>query len=165
MIKLFLYALIGIGSLTLAYGWTQAGFPLLGLFALILFPLWGFAVKRNMARASMIGFITLAFLSALGVGYKLSFFSALVGILSGLMAWDLDHFSRSLRSAGEEDNRAALEQKHLFQLAVILSLGAGMSYLSLAAQIRIGFNLAVGIALVTIVGIGALVNWLRKKEN
>jgi hypothetical protein len=137
----------------------------MGLAAFILLPLWLLAVKRKISYASAIGFATLIVLSALGVERMLSFLSALIGTLCGLIAWDLDHFSRRLESAAEEDDRVAIEWRHLFQLAIILFLGVGVAYLSLAVQVRLRFNLAVGMVLVTIGGIGALVNWLRKREG
>jgi hypothetical protein len=165
MTRSLLFLTIGISSLTLAFGWTQAGFPAMGLVLLILATLWLAALKRNLAWASALGFATLTVFSALGVTRGLSFFFALAGILGGMVAWDLEHFSRRLESAAVEDDRAALQRRHFFQLAVILLIGVGMAYLALAVQIRLQFGLAVGMALVAIGGLGALVNWLRKKED
>lgn len=165
MTKLLLYLTIGIGSLALAFGWTQTASPAMGLIPLALIPLWLVALKRNVSWASALGLFLLMGLAALGVGRGLSFFSALAAVLGGLVAWDLDHFSQRLSLAAVEDNRAALERRHLLQITVILLLSVGIVNLSLAAQVQFNFNWAVVTVLVTISGIGALVNWLRKKET
>jgi hypothetical protein len=165
MTRIFFFLSIGIGSLALAYGWTQTRYPAMSLAPLLLATLWLVSVKWKLAWASAFGFALLTVLSAFGLAAGFSFFYALTGILGGLAAWDLEHFSRRLEAAAMEADRAALELGHLFQLAVILLVSVGASYLALAARIRMQFGLAVGMVLMTIGGLAALVYWLRKKED
>jgi hypothetical protein len=165
MTNFLLYLGIGIGTLSLAFGWTQTELPLMGLIPLALLPFWLFTLRRKLPWASALGLGLLTALSALGVGRGLSFGYALAAVLGGLVAWDLDNFARRLRHAAQEDKRDVLERAHLLQIALILLLSGGIVGLSLAAQVQFNFNWAVGAVLVTVGGLGALVNWLRKREG
>jgi hypothetical protein len=165
MIKPFLYGLIGIVSLALAFGWTQAGFWPVGLSLLVMAPLWLVAVKRKIDWASALILVALTVLSVIGTNLGLAFFYALTGVLGGLAAWDLEHFSRRLNAAAAEDDPAALERRHLLQLAFVLLGSAGCAALSLEAEVKFNFNREVALVLVSIGGIGALIHWLRGRED
>ncbi len=80
MTTFLLYLGVGIGTLSLAFGWTQTELPLMGLIPLALLTFWLFALKRKLPWASALGLFILTALSTLGVGRGLPFWYALIAV-------------------------------------------------------------------------------------
>jgi hypothetical protein len=90
---------------------------------------------------------------------------AISAVLMIMAAWDLESFSRRLVFASVEDQPQAIKRKHLEQLGLTLGLGLAVSLVSQSIRLAFSFEWAVVLAVVTFIGLGALVRRLRMKER
>jgi hypothetical protein len=165
MTGFFVYGLIGIGFAALAYGWTMTSYWPVSIFLLILASLFLYLVKRKFSPALSIALTLGTIFAAIGISLGMSFPLALTGLLTLLAAWDLDSFSRRLAFAAADDDSALIERQHLLRVGLVLLLGVGFSLASLNIRLKFNFELALGLILLTFLGLGALVNWLRSIEH
>jgi hypothetical protein len=163
--RFFVYGLLALGLLSLAAGWTLAGYWPVGLALSILTPLSLFLVKRKFVLTLSLVFTLTVLLAAFGLWRKLDLSLALLAVVCALAAWDLDSFSRRLSFASAEDDPASIERRHLLGLGLVLLLAVGVSYQALSIRYQSSFEKAVILVIFTFGGIGALVSWLRRKES
>jgi hypothetical protein len=156
---------LGLAGIFLAAGWLAAGDWLVGLGQLLAVLPLGLLLRRNF-RASgglALGFFLMAAAAGLWRGMPLAL--ALAGVMSALAAWDLEAFSRRLALASGEDDAPRIERSHLARLALILALGAGFSLATQVVDLKFSFEWAAVLVMITFAGIGALIRWLRSREN
>lgn len=166
MIRALVYGLLTLGLLSLAVGWTMAGFWPVGIIPLVLIPLGLYLVKRKLVPTLSVALVLMVLFAAIGLWFKVSLFLALTTVLCALSAWDLDSFSRRLLLASALDDAPnLLERRHLLGVSLILMLGTGLSLLSRSIHLESSFEWTVVLVLFSFGGIGALVNWLRRKET
>jgi hypothetical protein len=163
--RFFTYGLLVLGLLSLAAGWTMAGYWSIGLVLLILTPLNLFLVIRKFVPALSLFFALTVLMAAFGLWRKIDLSLALLAVFCALAAWDLDSFSRRLSFASTDDHPASIERRHLLWVSLILLLAVGVSYLALTIRYESNFERAVILVIVTFGGIGALVGWLRRRES
>ena len=165
MTRFFVYGLLTFGLLSLAAGWTLAGYWPVGFILLTLTPLSLFLVKRKYVPTLSLALALIVLLAAFGLLCDIDLSLALLAVFCLLAAWDLDSFSRRLSFASAEDHPASIEGQHLLRLGLILLLAAGLSYLSLSIRFQSNFERAAVLAIFAFGGIAALVSWLRTKES
>lgn len=165
MIASFIYLLIGIGFLSLAWGWTLTIYWPVSIVLLVLTPLGWYLVKRKVTPTLSLLLALGTVAAAVGLVFKMPLFPALTGLLGLLAAWDLDGFSRRLSFAAPQDEPAVLELRHLLRVGLVLALGTGLSLVVLNIRLRFNFELAVGLVLLTFAGVATLINWLRQIER
>ena len=165
MTKALVYGLLAFGLLSLAADWTMAGYWSVGLVLLILIPLSLFLVKRKFVPTLGLVLALTVLTAAFGLWRKIDLSLALLAVFCALAAWDLDSFARRLSFASAEDNPASIERQHLLRMGLILLIAAGICYLPLSIRFESNFERVVLLVIVTFGGIGALVNWLRRKES
>ena len=165
MTRLFIYALIGIGFAALAYGWMLTSYWPVSIFLLILATLLLYLVKRKFSPTLSLAISLGTIFAAIGVSLGMPFPLALTGLLTLLAAWDLDSFSKRLAFAAVDDDPKLIERQHLLRVGMVLLLGIGGSLISLNIRLKFNFELALGLVLLTFLGLGALVNWLRGIEH
>jgi hypothetical protein len=165
MTKPLIPVLLSLSFLSVAIGWALIATWQVGLCVfLLLIPILilnkrKFSLTLNLALTLLIG------LAAFGLWRGLNFPLAFAAVLCALAAWDLHGFAQRLAFASADDDMQRLERQHLLQLTGILSLGAGLSLLSQMIHVVFNFEWAIVLALITFAGIGALVNWLKNKEE
>lgn len=165
MTKVLVSGLLTLGLLSLAIGWTMAGYWPVGLTLLILTPLSLFLVKRKFIPTLSLALVLIVLLASFGLWRKLDLSLALLAVVCALAAWDLDSFSRRLALASAEDDPASIERQHLLHLGLVLLLAVGVSYLSPFIRFESNFERAIILVVFTFTGIGALVHWLRNRES
>jgi hypothetical protein len=87
------------------------------------------------------------------------------GALFALLAWDLAEFHFRLRLASPEDDIGGLERRHLSRLAVLALAGGGLSAFALTQHFKPSFGLVVILMVLSVWGIGRMVDWLLKEES
>lgn len=165
MTRFFIYGLLGLGFLALAAGWFLVGIWPVALALLLLAALILYLVKRNFTYLSVLTFALQTVAASVGLLRGVDLSLALVGFICALAAWDLDGFARRLAYAAPEDDRLRLERQHLLRLGFVLLLGLVISFVTLNIRVGFSFDLAIGLVLLTFVGIGALIGWLRRAES
>jgi hypothetical protein len=152
-----------IGTASLTYGYSQAGFGDPARWIVLLGILWLAAHWRRVYWFSSVAFFLMIVAAAIGVWREFPAVWMSLGALGGLLGWDLSDFARRLRYAAPTDNIEDMERRHLMRVGVVAVLGFGLSYLSAVLHVkRLAFEVAVGLILLAAFGVTRLVVRLRK---
>jgi hypothetical protein len=153
--------IIGTGSLVYAY--SQAGFTDPARWFLLLGVLWLAAHWRKVYWFSVAGLFITIMGAAYGVWRELPAIWMLLGALGGLLGWDLSDFAMRLSYAAPTDDIVGMERRHLERVGIVAGLGFGLALLSLFIHIqRLAFEVAVGLVLLAALGLTRLVMGLRR---
>ncbi len=159
---LLLSIVIGIGSL--AWGYLQVGLPQFARWILLFGAVWLIAVWQRWRWFATLGLIFNFLVAALGLWF-LDFPPGwmFAGAIGGLLAWDLTYFRYRQRYVSSEEERHAMEGRHLVRVAVLALLGFLFASLAMAVKLEFNFEWALLLAVVAILGITQLVRWFRKR--
>ena len=151
------------GIVSLAYGYSQEGYPDPALWIVLMGIVWVLAHWRRIYWFSSVALFLMIFAAAFGVWREFPTVWMLIGALGGLLGWDLSDFAMRLRYAAPTDDAEGMERRHLARVGVVAVLGLGLAYLSTVIQVgRLAFEVAVGLILLAALGVARLVMRLRK---
>jgi len=154
---------IVLGTVSLAYGYSQAGLANPARWLLILGVVWIVTHWRKYHWFSSVALFIMLIAAAYGVWNGFTTIWMLIGALGGLLGWDLSDFARRLSYAAHTDDVQGMEQRHLGRVGIVAALGFGLALLSLYIHIqRLAFEVAVGLILLAALGLTRLVVGLRK---
>ena len=152
-----------LGTSSLAFGYSQAGFYDPARWLVLLGIVWLLAQWRKLHWVSSAAFFLMLFAAAYGVWNQFTIFLMLLGALGGLLGWDLSDFALRLSYAAPTDDVQGLERRHLERVGIVAVLGFGIALLSVYIHIqRLAFEVAVGLVLLAALGLTRLVLGLRK---
>lgn len=152
-----------LGTVSLAYGFSQAGLTDPARWFMWIGVLWILAHWRKVYWASSLAFLLIVLGAGYGVWNGLTIVWMLLGALGGLLGWDLSDFARRLSYAAPTDDIRGMERRHLTRVGVVAALGLGLAWLSVVIRInRLAFEVAVGLVLLAALGLTRLVVRLRK---
>jgi hypothetical protein len=156
--------ILGIGSL--AWGYTLVGLPQFAHWILFFGLVWLFSIWQRwewFAYAGM-GFNFLA--AALGLWF-LNFTPGwmMAGAIGGLLAWDLTYFRYRQRFVGSDEERRAIENRHLSRISFLALIGFGLAGITMVLKFQFNFEWALLSAVVAALGISQLVAWFRKHDR
>ncbi len=153
---------LGIGSL--AWGYALVGLPEFARWIIIFGVAWLFAVWQRWRWFAYAG-VTFNFLAAaLGLWF-LNFPPGwmFAGAIGGLLAWDLTYFLYRQHFAASDEERHAMEKRHLFRLSFLALLGFGLASAAMVLKLQFNFEWALLSAVVAALGITQIVIWFRKR--
>lgn len=154
---------IVVGTVSLAYGYSQAGLTNPSRWLLILGFIWIVAHWRKYHWFSSVALFITLMAAAYGVWNGFTTIWMLIGALGGLLGWDLSDFARRLSYAARTDDVQGMEIRHLERVGIVAALGLGLALLSLYIRIeRLAFEVAVGLILLAALGLTHLIVGLRK---
>ena len=152
-----------LGTVSLAYGYSQAELANPARWLLILGVIWFVAYWRKYHWFSSVALFIMLIAAAYGVWNGFTTLWMLIGALGGLLGWDLSDFARRLSYAARTDDVQGMERRHLERVGIVAALGFGLALLSLYIHInRLAFEVAVGLILLAALGLTRLVIGLRK---
>ncbi len=152
-----------LGTVSLSYGYSQAGLTNPARWLLILGIVWLLAHWRKLYWFSSVALFITLIGAAVGVWLQFPTIWMLLGALGGLLGWDLSDFARRLSYAARTDDVQGMERRHLERVGIVAGLGFGLALLSLYIRInRLAFEVAVGLILLAALGLTRLVIGLRK---
>jgi hypothetical protein len=153
---------LGIGSLS--WGYLQVGLPQFARWILVFGALWLLAVWQKWRWFSTVGLIFCFLAAAVGLWF-LNFAPGwmFAGAIGALFAWDLTSFRYRQRFVSSEQERRAMEGRHLVRLSVLALLGFLLASLAMAVKLQFNFQWALLLALIAILGTMQLVSWFRKR--
>lgn len=161
---LLLSILLGMGSL--AWGYLQVGLPDFARWIGVLGALWIVAVWRRWRWFGTAGLILSFATAAFGLWF-LNFTPGwmFAGAIGGLLAWDLTFFRERLRFVASEEERLAMEGRHLVRIAAVALIGFLLASVAMAVKFQFNFQWAVLLAVVAILGVIQLISWFRKRGS
>ncbi len=155
---------LGIGSL--AWGYQQVGLPEFARWIVVFGAVWLLAVWQRWRWFATIGLIFCFLAAALGLWF-LNFPPGwmFAGAIGGLVGWDLTWFRYRQLYIGSDQERRAMEGRHLVRLSVLALLGFLLASLAMAIKLQFNFQWALLLALVAVLGVMQLVRWFRKRGS
>ncbi len=154
---------LGIGSL--AWGYLQVGLPQFARWILFFGAIWLLAVWQRWRWFASVGLVFSFLAAALGLWF-LNFAPGwmFAGAIFALIAWDLTYFEYRLHFAGSDEERRAMEGRHLVRVAFIALLGFLLASLAMVVKLQFNFQWSLLLAVVAILGVTQLVRWFRKRS-
>ena len=162
LVGLLLGIVLGIGSLT--WGYLQVGLPQLARWIVVFGALWVVAVWQRWRWFAGIGLGFCVLAAALGLwvlGFAPGWMFA--GVIGALMAWDLTYFRYRQQFVASDEERRAMEGRHLVRLSALAVLGFLLASLAMAIKLTFNFPWAMLLAIVVIIGTLQIVSWFRKR--
>lgn len=147
----------------MAAAYALGGRWLPALAVLLLGALW-IAVERtgwSWAASLMLGLFSFA--ATAGAWQGLNPVLLVVGMVGALSAWDLDHFTRQLRSVDDVEEERSLSRRHLRRLLVVDALGLASAGVALTVRVRLSFGVALVLGLVAILGLSQAIGFVRRE--
>lgn len=89
----------------------------------------------------------------------------LIGVVAALAAWDLDHFTARLRSAGAITPPAELTRAHLRQLAIVAGMGLLLGGMALGVRINLTFGWVMLVGALAIFSLSRLIRSGRNEDR
>ncbi len=162
LVALLLSIVLGSGSL--AWGYWQVGLPEFARWIALFGLLWLVAVWRRWRWFGLIGLVFSFAAAALGLWF-LNFTPGWMfgGAIGGLLAWDLMYFRERLRFVASDEERRAIETRHLVRVSVLSLIGFLLASLAMAIKLEFNFQWAILLALVAVLGVIQVLTWFRKR--
>jgi hypothetical protein len=158
----FIFPALSVGFLVTGYFLIGIRWPVVGLIVLGSF--WIIGLVLRWEWVSSLGLFLVFGAATFGVFLDLSTELLLSAAIFALMAWDLAEFKILLRKASTEDDIAGLERSHLLRLTEVCLTGGILAAIALRLHFKLSFELVVILMLISIWGVGRMVNWLLSKE-
>ena len=137
-----------------AWGWT--------LITVAFSGLWLTVSGRNLhGRANAFGALFVFGCAACYFGWGLDPGLALIAILLGLSAWDLDHFIERMTSIAGFEGAFGIEMEHLKRMVFVNGVGLIVGGLALTVTLRLTFGWAVLMSVFVVFGLGQVIRHLR----
>ena len=164
LLGLLFSIVMGIGSL--AWGYFQVGLPQFARWIAIFGAAWLIAVWQRWRWFATIGLIFNFVAAALGLWF-LNFPPGwmFAGAIGGLLAWDLTYFRYRQHFVASDEERRAMDGRHLVRVSALALLGFLLASLAMAVKLQFNFEWALLMAVVAILGITQLVRWFRKRGS
>jgi hypothetical protein len=164
LLALLFSILMGTGAL--AWGYAQAGLPQFANWIIFFGAVWLFAVWQRWQWFSYIG-LTFNFLSAALGLWLLNFPPGwmFAGAIGGLLSLDLTYFRYRQRFSTPDDEKHAIEVRHLTRVSFLALLGFGLGSVAMILKFQFTLEWAILSAIVATLGITQLVVWYRKRER
>jgi hypothetical protein len=164
LLALLLSILMGTGSL--AWGYNQVGLSQFAHWILLFGLVWLFTVWQRWLWFSYVGLSFNFLMAALGLWFlNLPPGWMFAGAIGGLLAWDLTYFRYRERFAESDDERRAVEHRHLTLVSFLALLGFGLANVTMVIKFQFNFEWAILSAIVAALGITQLVAWFRKRDK
>jgi hypothetical protein len=111
------------------------------------------ARRRRVAWLASSLLVVYAMLAAAGAWMRLQVLWLLIGAVAALAAWDLAHFSESLRGAATMDGARLLERRHVRALSMAVACGLLTGGVPLVLKIHLPFAAAEIVGLILLAGL------------
>ncbi len=149
---------------SLAWGYMQVGLADFARWIVFFGAVWLLAVWQRWRWFATVGLIFDTAAAALGLWF-LNFPPGwmFAGVIGGLLAWDLTYFRYRQHFVASDEERHAMEGRHLVRLSAVALLGFLLASLAMAVKLQFNFQWALLLALVAVLGITQLVTWYRKR--
>ena len=118
--------------------------------------------SRPGASASPVALFVLAGAAAAAMVYAIGGGWPVLGLVTALVAWDLDQFAQQMRAAGRVHGVTELERRHIRRLLLTALIGGVLGLIGLGLRVRLRFGLALLLAALVMSGLGLIVGYLRR---
>jgi hypothetical protein len=164
MTVIALLASIALGTASLAWGFAQVGLPQLSRWLIVFGAVWLLAVWRRWRCFAHVGVAVMFMAAALGLWFlDLPPGWMFAGAILGLAAWDLTYFRYRQRFAASDEERRAVELRHLLRLSFVVIFGFGLAHLAMKVKTQLSFGWTAFLAIVVALGLSQILRWFRNR--
>jgi hypothetical protein len=160
-----LFALLSsivICSASFAWGFAQRGFTSFSTWILILGAGWIFAVWQDWKWYSSIALFLSTVLSAIGLWYGFIPGWMFAGGIFAIFAWDMTDFRQRLRGMVDDNERRGFVSRHFARISLLTFIGLFLASIAMLLSAQFTFEWGALLALVTLLGLGQWVVWLKR---
>ena len=154
---------VAMVGLTLVYGlwlrWIEVA------IIVALGSLWLIGQQRGWNWRADVGLAGFVAMAVWGVWRGLPALWMLFGVVTALVAWDLDHFARRVRDVERVDDATGLARAYLRRLAGVTGLGLLLGGSPLLIEVGLNFGWAFLLGLVLIVGLNQAISFMRRRSD
>ncbi len=164
LVNTFFLVHLFIAVAALAVAFALGGSIVLALVVILTGGFWAYANQRDVHGLEFLILMALTMACvALFFWFSAPIWLPLVAMIAALGAWDLDYFLQRLKVASHDGISPRLGIEHLKRLGIAEGLGLLLGIVGMTMRAQISFWVAVGLALVTAIGLSQLVRYLRKQ--
>lgn len=163
------HMLVATGGLAVGYAMAplivEANWGIFTLIFVFIGGLWFAAQQRG--AIGLEGIILYLYVLAAGLGFLLGAPGWLM-LFSGvatLGAWDLDHFLQRLKEADNVDYSSGVGQNHIRRLGLVEGVGLLVGLTAITLRTSVSFWWEVALAFVALLGVRALIDFVRKQSE
>lgn len=164
-VRLIFWGHVLAAAAGLSLGYLRVGLGAVSLAIVGLCAVWVLTQSRGFHIMSSL--VLLALLAGGGLGMLLEVPGplALVSVVAGLGAWDLDHFLRRLASVEHVEFSTGIARMHLRRLGLVEAGGLVIGLVGLAVRLQLGFWWEALLVVLVVVGLSRLIDFVRKKAE
>lgn len=156
---------IFFATLFLAVGFWRVDIYMGIWFALGIGLLWSALQQLPQSWPGSFGFALCFLLSAMGSFLELHPLWLALSVISGLIAWDLGHFTKRLKNIPQHPDAPGLEIRHLKRLSQVALVSMALILVAVSIQLELSFLGALAVALILVLGLGQTMRYLRKQNE
>jgi len=156
------FATLVVGIISLAWGYYEAGYPLIARLLAGFGLLWLVTQVRRWRWFSGAGFLVTLLAAAVGQWIGAAIGWMVVGVVGGLLTWDLGEFRHRLAYAAEDDDIRGLERRHLARVTIVAVIGTLLGTLVMVVQVRFTLEWGILLGIVAAWGVSQMVSWIKR---
>ena len=151
--KILLWVSLGVAVIALVVGFSVKGYWFSSIAMIALLLLWGIGRYYGLQWGISLSLVGFVMISATGFWLEVAPGWIVLGLIAGLVAWDLHDFTCRMGSAQRIEAEEKIERLHLRRLGIIVSSGLILVSIALLAKVHITFGVALLLSLGTILGL------------
>jgi uncharacterized membrane protein YdbT with pleckstrin-like domain len=156
------FATLIVGIISLVWGYYEAGYPLIARLLAGFGLLWLVTQVRRWRWFSGAGFLITLLAAAVGQWIGAAIGWMVVGVVGGLLSWDLGEFRHRLAYADEDDDIHGLERRHLARVTIVAVIGTLLGTLVMVVQVRFTLEWGILLGIVAAWGVSQMVSWIKR---
>ena len=159
------HMLVAVAALAIGTAASETA-PVLCSLLLVLLGLAWYAAQQRRSYGSE-GLLLLLFIVSSGIGIfqGAPAWLMLIGVVSSIGAWDLDHFLQRLNQADFIELESGLGREHLRRLFLVESVGLVAGLAGLTFHTRISFWWEALLVLIVVIGLSRIIARVRKETG
>ena len=159
------HMLVAVAALAIGLAASETA-PIVCSLAIVLLGLVWYVSQQGRDSGSEGLFLFLfIFSSAIGIWLGSPAWLMLIGVVSSIGAWDLDHFLRRLGQVDHVDLESGLGREHLRRLFLVEAIGLLVGLTALSIQTRVSFWWEALLVLLVVIGLSRIVARVRKETG
>jgi hypothetical protein len=160
-----LLASIVLAAGAIALGYESGGYRSGTVLVLAVGLLWLLSTLLDRGEMAPLGLLSLAGAATFGLWLGLEASWMVCGLVAALSAWDLDHFARRLRQAGQVEKVRRLEAVHLRRLAIVDGVALLVATVALVIRVELGFGMALLLGVLAMLGLSRVIRSSRRQGD
>lgn len=156
---------IAIATFAMTTSFAIRGFWLLAPIWVLAGALWALGEQRSTRSTPTLGLLIWLAGAIYGSFERVALIGLLVALVAALVAWESGRLTRRLRAARQVEFAAELTQAHQRRLFLTAGVGLLVGLVALLVRIPIGFNWALLLGIIAIIGLASALRYLQQESD